>query len=141
MKIIKFVLIFFTFLFFFSCNSSTEPNNFSNKDFSIGIINMDQGLVATETNKLLSDLFPKISSDDPYGQRENISTFIDRINSKCDNISAELICYACILTYPPQSEILLTTDSASVSITRTIDISTSSEDKLSFVRIHEYSLY
>ena len=137
MKIIKFVLGLFTFFFFISCNSSTEPNYFSSQDFSMGIINIDQDLAATEANKLLSDLFPKTSSNDRYGHMENISTFINRINSECDNISAELICYACIKTYPPQSEILLTTDSASVSVNRTIDILTSSEVKLSFVRIHE----
>ncbi len=137
MKIIKFVLGLFTFFFFISCNSCTEPNYFSSQDFYMGIINIDQKLTAAEANKLLSDLFPKTSSNDPYGHRENISTFINRINSECDNISAELICYACILTYPPQSEILLTADSAGVSVNRTIDILTSSEDKLSFVRIHE----
>jgi hypothetical protein len=62
---------------------------------------------------------------------------VNRINSKCENISAELICYACIETYPPQSEILLTTDSVGASINRTIDILTPSKDKLSFVRIHK----
>jgi len=103
----------------------------------MGIINIDQELVAAEANILLSDLFPKTSSNDTYGHRENILTFINRINSECDNISAELICYACIKTYPPQSEILLTTDSAGVSVNRTIDLLTSSEDRLSFVRIHE----
>ncbi len=66
-----------------------------------------------------------------------IRKFINRINAECDNISAELICYACIKTSPPQSEILLTTDSASISVNRTLDILTSSEEKLSFVRIHE----
>jgi len=137
MKIIKFVLGLFLFFFFISCNSSTEPNAFSSQDFYMGIINIDQELAAAEANKLLYDLFPKISSNDPYGHRENISTFINRINSECDNISAELICYARIKTYPPQSEILLTTDSAGVSVNRTIDLLTSSEDKLSFVRIHE----
>ncbi len=64
------MLVLFTFFFFISCNSSTEPNYFSSQDFSVGVINFDQDLAAAEANKLLSDLFPKTSSDDPYGHKE-----------------------------------------------------------------------
>ncbi len=136
MKIIKYVLILFS-VFSISCNNSTEPNYFNSQNFSIGIINFNKELVATEVNKLLADLNPKTTSYDPTGNRENISTLVNRINSKCENISAELFCFACIETYPPQSEILLTADSIGVSVNRTIDILTPSKEKLSFVGIHK----
>ncbi len=103
-----------------------------------GIINMDSDIVKFEINKLVTDLEPVITDSDNIGHKENLCLLIERLNAQCDNIRAELICYACILTGILQSEILVTTNSAGTTIYRTVDISTPDDDILNCVRIHEY---
>ena len=103
-----------------------------------GIIDMNSRIVCLEVNKLVNDLEPQISGSDPFGHKENLDELIERINVQCGEVTAELICYACIETNPPQSEILVTTDSSGTLIYRTLDISTPHDDILSCVRVHKY---
>ena len=86
--------------------------------------------------KLVTDLKPKVTANDRFGHKENLSILINRLNTQCTSINAELICYACIYTNPPQSEILVSTDSIGVTIKRIMDISTPEDAVLSCVRIH-----
>ena len=97
---------------------------------------MDTSIVVPEINKLVTDLEPVPTDNDPYGHEENIDTLVERLNAQCDSLSAELSCYACIETNPPQTEILLTTDSSGTMITRVIDILTSADANLETIRIH-----
>ena len=101
-----------------------------------GLINSDSEMVCEEISKLLYDLPPDNNSDDKFGHRENFNTLIERINSNCDNVSAELACYTCIETYPRQSELILSTDSSGVEISRILDVSTPEDDFLSCIRLH-----
>ena len=107
-------------------------------NLKIGILNMDSDIVKFEINKLVKDLNPKVTTSDKFGQRENIDLLIERLNKQCNDIKTELICYACIYTYPPQSEILVTVDSARTSVKRVIDIMTPSNVNLSCVRVHQH---
>lgn len=100
------------------------------------VININSEIVEAEINKLTGDLFPR-KPDEEGNQSENISLLISRINQSCDEISAELSCYACIETYPPQSEIIITTDSIGIPIKRIIDILTPSDNILKCVGIHK----
>jgi hypothetical protein len=100
-----------------------------------GIINMDASILSSEFSKISSDLIPKPSDIDELGHVENFDTLIARLNT-CNNISATLRCYACIKTGPPQSEIIVETDSSGTQIQRTIDILTSQDQALSFLAIH-----
>jgi len=136
MKIKFLIFLLFQIAIIISCENNNEPEPPNYESLATSIINFDQEIVSEEFNKLLTDMSPHITSDDPLGHENNFSTLIDRINSQCENINAELLCYACIKTYPAQSEIKLTTDSSGVFIYRIIDILTSSEKKLFFVRIH-----
>lgn len=107
------------------------------ENLQVGIINMDSRIVKSEINKIATHLEPLKTESDGIGHRENIKALVDHLNSQCSNIKAELLCYACIKTLPPQSEILLTTDSAGVAIKRVIDILTPADSSLSCLRIHE----
>jgi hypothetical protein len=100
-----------------------------------GIINYDQSSVRTEISKLTADLTPISIAGDTFGQLNNLDKLIDRI-SKCGNVTAELRCYACIETYPEQSEIILKTDSSGIQIQRVMDISTSNKEPLKFGGLH-----
>lgn len=126
-----------------SCDKPVEDtdNDWENLDcgnLKTGIIDMDSEIVKSEVNKLVTDLEPVRTDSDPIGHKENLDLLIERLNTQCDNITAELICYACIETNPPQSEILVTTDSLGTGIDRVVDILTPDDDTLYCLRIHEY---
>ena len=99
-------------------------------------MNIDSRVVKVEIDKLTIDLLPKITSNDKFGHKENVAILINRLNSLC-NIEAELICYACIKTNPPQTEIFVSADSCGMQIRRVIDLWTSEESNLRFVRVHD----
>jgi hypothetical protein len=102
-----------------------------------GIINMDKELVKPEINKLLRGSVPIRINGDEIGHKKNLSLLINGLNSQCIEIHTELHCYACIDVLPALSELLVTTDSSGVIIRRIIDISTPSDDTLSYRWIHE----
>jgi len=120
-----------------ACVRKENPPNFGlNCDLlKTGIINYDQSSVRTEISKLTADLTPRPIAGDTFGQSNNLDKLIDRI-SKCGTVTAELRCYACIYTLPPQSEIILKTDSAGIQIQRVMDISTSDKESLKFGGLH-----
>ncbi len=97
---------------------------------------MDSDIVKSEINKLLTDLEPVKTDSDRIGHKQNLNLLIEQLNTQCDNITTELICYACIETNPPQSEILVATDSVGTEIHRVVDILTPDDDILYCLRIH-----
>jgi len=141
MNIMHWTLIFF----FTACVSSCEKTvNDSNNDWEkpdcdnlkTGIINMESEIVKSEINKLVTDLEPAKTDSDYIGHKQNLDILIERLNTHCDNMAAELICYACVKTNPLQSEISVITDSAGTSVNRVVDILTPDDDILYCVRIH-----
>lgn len=143
MNIRNFVFILFLSACISSCDkvddeSDNDLENLDCDNLKTGIINMDSDIVKYEINKLLIDLEPVKTDTDPIGHKENLNILIERLNTKCDNMTAEFICYACIYTNPPQSEILVTTDSVGTSINRVLDILTPDDDILYFLRIHSW---
>ena len=122
-----------------SCENVVENNNVAsvNSDNLLkGLIDVNSDLVNIEINKLTIDLVPSKTNDDRFGHKENINLLIERLNLNCDNIEAEFLCYACIKTYPLQSEIQMTIDSSGTPITRIIDISTPDDAILQCIRVH-----
>jgi hypothetical protein len=104
--------------------------------FKTGVIQKDISIIEKEISKLLINTLATPTSSDPIGQKINIGILVQSINGS-NKIAAELFCYACIKTYPSQSEILLTTDSSGISVRRIIDIRTSEDSILAFVNIHD----
>ena len=140
-RIINFIFILIFVFCISSCDKAVNnPDDLENIDcdnLKVGIINIDSRIVKSEINKLVTDLKPIKTTSDNIGHKENIKLLINRLNTQCNNINAELICYACIETNPPQSEILVTTDSVGIPINRVIDILTPADSNLNCVRIHE----
>ena len=130
------VLLLFSHLS--SCKKILDSNYYQidSKNLQNGIINNNSEIVCTEITKLLLDLKAKPSKEDKFGQEDNMNSLIYRINTNCDKVTAELICYACIKTLPPQSELKLSTDSSGVEVAIVLDILTPDDDILSCVRIH-----
>ncbi len=141
MKIKNYAFILFFIVCISSCDKAVDDsdNDWENLDcdnLKTGIINMDSDIVKFEINKLVTDLKPVKTDSDHIGQKQNLDLLIERLNTQCDNVSTELICYACIETNPEQSEILVTTDSVGTTIDRVVDISTPDDDILYCVGIH-----
>lgn len=136
----NFIIILVFIICVSSCDIAVDPDGDLEKincdSLKTGIINIDSRIVKTEVNKLVTDLKPNVTSNDRYGHKENVSVLMSRLKAQC-GIEAELICYACIETNPPQSEILVVTDSVGFPIKRVIDMWTSADSILSCVRIHE----
>jgi len=140
MEFIRYRLILFFIIFIFSCDKLTnhEIEIIACDRLQMGIIYLNSEMVNSEVNKLVKDLKPVKNDSDHFGHKDNLDKLITRLNAVCDKITAELICYACIYTNPPQSEILVATDSAGTVIYRAIDIQTPNDDILSCMRVHKY---
>ncbi len=67
----------------------------------------EQTLLAPLLDKMLADLIPEVSEDDIYGHEKNLQTFVDRLNECHKILKAEIDCYACLESYPPQSIVSL----------------------------------
>ena len=136
------ISICFICIIFAGCNRSLDSleswQSPDCKNLKDGIILLNSEITKTEINKMLSDLEPHSIDKDRGRQFENITTLIERINSNCDSVTAALICYGCIKTLPPQTEILLTADSSGTTIQRVIDIVTPDDDILQCTEIHKY---
>jgi hypothetical protein len=135
---IRVIIIIALVLTTISCDndSNTHAFNVDCIHLEAGIINYDRDLVNIEITKLLTDLYPAVTNSDPLGHSNNIEILINRMNL-CNGISARLFCYACIKTYPLQSEILVETDSSGFALKRILDIKTPEDSKLEFVNIHQ----
>ena len=100
-----------------------------------GLIIKELEKIGIEMDKLTENLPPDPTKNDPIGHSENLTIITQSIHS-CDGLEAEIFCYACVETNPPQSEITIQMDSVSVKIERIIDISTPSDKILKFSGIH-----
>jgi hypothetical protein len=135
----KNLILFFTILvIFISCNKDEEHQSPDCVSFAEALVYYRTDSIKIVIDELTNDLHPKKKENDRWGHRENVDLLIERLNVKCTNVTAVLWCYACIMTYPPQSEIILSTDSAGIEVKRVIDILTPDDDVLKYVNVHEY---
>lgn len=104
-------------------------------EISAALIAFDHVRLEGELGKVLPDLLPKNSDEDPTGHEENFRMFIKHLE-ECGNLQAELLCYACIKTYPAQSEIEIVLDSADQQVSRILDILTPEDASLAFIHMH-----
>ena len=106
-------------------------------NFKTAIINENESLIKSEIEKLTPDLHPVPIPEDNIGHMVNLNTLVDRINSNCDDITAEIRCYACLKTYPPGSEVSIEFVSDNTSISKVIIIVTSENDILRYGGIYD----
>lgn len=130
-KLFAFILL----IGFISCEKQ-EIESIDCDVFITGLSTMNESIIKSEIEKLTVDLKPHPSDEDILGHSGNLQTLIDRLNDGCDTYTASLICYACIETYPAQSEILIEFYMNSRKYDVTIDIHTPENDILRFAGIH-----
>jgi len=126
-------------LMFAACkkNKIDSVNAFNCQHFKTGIMNDSSAMVGVEVNKLCEDLLPAAPTPaDEYGQAQNINILVQRLSQKCD-ITATLVCYACIETLPAQSEITISINQNGTIYTRTLDITVDQQNMLIYNGMHE----
>ena len=114
-----------------SCESNFEEPSVNYKVLSNALLYFDEDVVIEELNILTIDLEPKNGD-----HTKNFDILIDRIGNQNSEMTAEMGCYACIETAPPQSEILVDIDSAGTQVSRIIDILTPDDGALKCVGMH-----
>jgi hypothetical protein len=135
----KNLILFLTILvIFISCSKYEEHESPDCVSFTEALVYFRTDSIKNVIDELTMDLHPEKKENDQWGHRDNVDLLIERLNAKCTNVTAVLWCYACIMTYPPQSEIVLSTDSSGFEIKRVIDILTPDDDVLKYVNVHEY---
>ena len=123
----------FIFLLVFAACDKEKVEDINCENFYEGCTTLNESIVKNEIEKLTVDLDPVPSPEDMLGHLANLNTLIDRLNNNCDNYEASQLCYACIETYPLQSEILIEFFSGEHVI---IDIHTPEKDILRFAGVH-----
>ena len=98
---------------------------------------LDSEKVNMEINKLTADLFPDPTPEDEVGHSANLERLIQRIDENCGELDVALICYACIETLPPQSEIKITYTVEEEIIEKIVDIASPKNGSLESVGIHQ----
>jgi hypothetical protein len=130
------ILLVISFLVILSSCTKDKIESVDCELLTEALVNYNDEILKAEVDKLTIDLKPHFANNDFYGHSENLNALIDRLNSGCANIDASLLCYACIETLPPQSEISILVDSSGTAVCRIIDISTPEDEILKFSGIH-----
>ncbi|MEP6647133.1 MAG: hypothetical protein ABJC12_08580 [Saprospiraceae bacterium] len=100
------------------------------------LLNLNVQAVKDDLDEWLSDLQPEPTQEDPIGHQQNLDSFVAKLNSICD-LEGTVICYACVKTFPAQSEIRVHTNYAGSSFERIIDISTPASQIMTIINVHE----
>jgi len=123
-----------TISLFLSCSKEKEP--ICHEEICEYIYNENDSLIQEEIARLTLDLLPKPSDYDKWGQSENLDILIERLN-KYNCIVATKVCYACIYTLPPQSEVKLAVTYNREIITKIMDLLTGDEEPMKYLRLHD----
>lgn len=105
-------------------------------DFCEALIHNDVTYVRHEVDHILYDLVPQATANDPLGHYYNLMLFVDELN-RDDCIYASIICYACIETFPLQSEVHVEIDDGHYIIEKFMDIATPPDSEMYFVGLHD----
>jgi hypothetical protein len=86
------------------------------------------------TKSALYEIIATLPSQD-YS-RLNVQNLVNRITIDC-GLPTELLCYNCIFTLPPQTEIRILVNSPASTQQKVIDLSYTTENKITIIRVHE----
>jgi uncharacterized membrane-anchored protein YjiN (DUF445 family) len=66
----------------------------------------------------------------------NLTVLVEKISSQC-NVSSTIMCFNCVRTLPSQTEIRIVITSGGTTVSKTIDISYSANNIITFVYMHD----
>lgn len=116
-------------------SSCERDNGFT--DFCDAVVLDEDTYIREYLDEILEDLdTPEPSAIDPFGHERNLIEFVVQLNDNNDCMTASILCYACIETFPNQSEILINVIDGGVSVSKIIDISTPAGSDMYFAAMH-----
>jgi len=115
----RYFTLLLAILLFVSCDDDLGITNFCD-----AVIVEDIDYVADYMDDILEDLEPFPGPRDFIGHEENLFFLVDELNRRNPCLDAFIECYACIKTYPAQSEILIDVYEDNFVTTKIIDIAT-----------------
>jgi hypothetical protein len=124
-----FLLIGCMFILLLSCKEDEETCESLRAD----LIEFKVSEVKNELDSWLGELLP--DQEDPDVHLHNLQSFIHRLENDC-MLEGSIVCFACIETYPPQSEIRIIVDSAGHQTHRILDVLTPSDSVMTIQNIH-----
>ncbi len=130
----KTLLVVVSVILFSSC-AVDEEINFTSSLCEAIATNDDRSL-RTIIDDICDEYKPNVTVNDPGGHQINLQKVIEDINNTFDCAEASLVCYACIETYPPISEIRIETTVDSVYYFVVLDILTPENSEMSFQDMH-----
>ncbi len=123
-----------TLIIIFLLSCSKEKESICHEEICEYILYENDSLIQEEIARLASDLLPKPSDDDKWGQSENLDILIERLN-QCNCIVATKVCYACLESYPPQSVVKLVIAYDMDIVAKRMHLLTGDEEPLLYLRI------
>lgn len=121
-------------LFLSSCRKEQASVNCTSVQQAV--LNSNNELMKREINRICQAIPVQVSVSDPDGLKHSLDELVNKLSSMC-GLSVRSICYFCIDTLPPQSEISITVATSAGTITKLIDISYNSNKQLYFVNMHD----
>jgi hypothetical protein len=93
------------------------------------IVNDDVSLARSTVDNIISTL------PDAHYSQPNLQGLANRLTMDC-NLTSEVLCYSCIKTNPPQSEIRISATLAGTVKVSVVDISYSSTHRMTSLNMH-----
>lgn len=109
-------------------NNSFPLSNIDCDKMGNNFVTEDYTYAKSVIDSICLTLPPAPTSNDPIGHESNTISLVEDLNSQCDNISIELICYACLESFPPQSSFRLLIDSLGTEVERYFRLRVPSDD-------------
>ena len=141
MKTINFALFtLICLLAFTTCKKDKAPLPSFSVDCDqlfTALLEEKDSIVNIEINSLTTDLSPQSVSNDDLGHSANLEKLVERLEEACENFEVSIVCYACIETWPVQSEIKIIAESGGIEVNRIVDILTPENGPLQAVGVHQ----
>jgi len=124
MKCLTSVLLLSFALFFSSCQREEIR--------SADCYTLHNALIAKDANQI-NKAFNNLSL---VYSRENLEKLAENVSGQCE-IRATVLCFECIKTYPPQTEMRFSFSHLGATVERIVDLSYTSERRIRVVNVHD----
>lgn len=124
----KLILILIYGQLIFSCKKDELSGSCENLRDAVLNNNIDKA--NSSINSFINRLESKVYNE------PNLTALVQKISSQC-NVSSTISCFNCIRTLPSQTEIRIVINSGGTTVSKTIDLSYSANNIITFVHMHD----
>ena len=124
----KLILILICGQLVFSCDKDELSG--SCETLRDAVLNNNIDKARSAINSFINRLENKVYNE------SNLTLLVQKISSQC-NVSSTIMCFNCVRTLPSQTEIRIVINSGGTTVSKTIDISYSANNIITFVYMHD----